>query len=237
LLPFGCAESLISFELAECLIRASRNLPYRLDAPLEIPRSLSVVWLRKALLHSACVEQYRTWTNATEPCESPVEAVGFLSLCTSLAMAGFPLAVTAAGESPQLPKLADRMTLAQVVLQEPADDYRIDIAVHFNCRVGRHIYCRDLAIECDGALFHNTPAQRAHDDTKSAFLADLGFSVFRFTGTEIWNDAPERIRRIIASLRGFCGQLIHGILPEPAAPRKKVKQPQRPGSEDKVCRT
>jgi very-short-patch-repair endonuclease len=237
LLPIGCGESLISLELAECLTSASRNLPYHTDAPLEIPRSRSVVWLRKALLRSACMQEYRAWMKAAEACESPIETVGFLCLCASLAIGGFPMTVTAPGESPQLPELADRMTLAQIVLQEPADDYRIDLALHFNCRLGKHIFCRDLAIECDGIEFHSTPMQRAHDDAKSKFLVDVGFSVLRFSGAETWNEAPELNQKIIRGLRRFCGQLIHGNLPDPAAPRTEVKHQQRPGSNDTVYRT
>jgi|GEM_PF-6633595 very-short-patch-repair endonuclease len=227
LLPIGCPESLVSLELAECLIHASRNLPYRSDRPVDIPRGKSIVRLRKALLDPFCVEHYRGWMKVAEACESPVEAVAFLSLCASLATAEFPLAVTTPGVIPELPELADRMTLAQVVLQEPADDYRIDIALHFNCRLGKHIYSCDLAIECDGLEFHSSPIQRARDETKSQFLANAGFSVFRISGAEIWNAAAKHDQRMITTLRRFCGQLIHGMLPEPVESRIKATNKQR----------
>lgn len=182
---------------------------------------------RKALLLPACMGQYRAWMDATDPCESPVEATAFLSLCASLSLAEIPLAITRPGEIPKLPDLADSMVLAQVTLQEPAEEYRIDIAVHFNCRLGANLYCRDLAIECDGTEYHSSPVQRARDDMKSRVLTGLGYSVFRFSGTEVWNQAPDCNERIMTNLRRFCGQLINGPLPKPTGPGARVAKPNK----------
>ena len=180
LLHIGSAESLISFELAHCLIHASRNLTYRVDAPLEIPRGDSITWLRKSLLLPVCVNKYRDSMEMIDPCESPLEAVSFLGLCASLSIAEIPVIVTKSGEVPALPILDDRMTVAQVVLQEPADKYRIDIALHFNCRLGKNLYRQNIAIECDGADYHSSPIQLAYDETKDRELTASGYSVDSF---------------------------------------------------------
>jgi len=216
LLPIGCAQSLISLELGQCLLRASRNLPYRLDAPLEIPRGDSIIWLRKALLLPQCSQNYREWMGAIDPCESPIEAVAFLGLCASLAIAEIPLLVTKAGEVPKLPVLDDRMVVSQIALQEPADKYRIDIALHFNCRMGRNLYRHNVAIECDGFEYHSSPLQRAHDDAKERDLLASGFSVFRFTGREIWNDAQRCTQETTKNLLRYGRRLIDGPKPKVA---------------------
>ena len=216
LLPIGCAESLTSFELGRCLIQASRDLPYRLDAPLEIPRGNSILWLRKALLLPVCIQSYRQWMELSAPCESPIEVVAFLALCTSLVIAEIPILVTKAGEVPKLPVLADRMVVAQITLQEPADIYRIDIALHFNCRLGENLYRHNVAIECDGIEYHSSPLQLAHDDAKERYLLASGFSVFRFGGKEIWNDAQRCSQQITTNLLRYCRRLIDGPRPRVA---------------------
>jgi very-short-patch-repair endonuclease len=216
LLPIGCAESLILLELGQCLIQASRNLPYRLDAPLEIPRGDSIIWLRKALLLPLCAQNYREWMSLIDPCESPLEAVAFLGLCASLSIAEIPLLVTKAGEVPKLPVLADRMVVAQLTLQEPADKYRIDIALHFNCRLGGNLYRHNIAIECDGIEYHSSPLQLAHDDAKERDLSASGFSVFRFGGKEIWNNAQRCSQQITNNLLRYCRSLIDGPRPRVA---------------------
>lgn len=214
LLPIGCNKSLISLELGQCLIHASRNLPYRSDAPLELPRGDSIVWLRKALLSPACINNYREWIGCIDPCESPIEAVAFLGLCVSLSLAEIPLLIAKPNGIPALPLLEDRMVVAQVVLQEPADRYRIDAALHFNCRLGNKFYRHNLAIECDGLEYHSSPLQIAHDNAKDKDLAAMGFSVHRFTGKDIWNNGRRCCQPIVRSLLNFCRQLIEGPLPE-----------------------
>lgn len=150
----------------------------------------------------------------TGPCESPIEAMSFLGLCVSLSLSEIPLLVTKPGEVPVLPSLVDRMVIAQLVLQEPADKYRIDIALHFNCRLGRNLYRHNLAIECDGLEYHSSPVQLAHDAAKDRYLSALGFSVHRLTGKEVWNNARHCNQRITNSLLRFCRQLIDGPLPK-----------------------
>jgi hypothetical protein len=49
---------------------------------------------------------------------------------------------------------------------------------------------KDIIIECDGHDFHErTKAQAARDKKRDRILQSIGYNVFRFTGSEIYNDA------------------------------------------------
>lgn len=67
------------------------------------------------------------------------------------------------------------------------DKYRIDFLIVKYCwSEKKHKY---LAIECDGHDFHErTKEQAKKDRSKDRKLQELGFTVFRFTGSEIWAD-------------------------------------------------
>ncbi len=56
--------------------------------------------------------------------------------------------------------------------------YRIDIAFP-NVK---------MAIECDGRAYHSTPGQIAHDQRRDQYMAGLGWTVLRFTGSRIHRD-------------------------------------------------
>lgn len=70
--------------------------------------------------------------------------------------------------------------------QVPCGRYSIDIALP-----GHRI-----AIECDGAAYHSTKAQKAHDRAKDKFLKANGWKVLRFTGKRIYKDLNGIIKRI-----------------------------------------
>lgn len=65
--------------------------------------------------------------------------------------------------------------------QAPIEGYRIDF-------VFRSLE-RAVAVECDGHDFHErTKAQARRDRSRDRRLQELGFKVFRFTGSEIYHD-------------------------------------------------
>ncbi|PGK51104.1 hypothetical protein CN918_25275 [Priestia megaterium] len=72
--------------------------------------------------------------------------------------------------------------------QIPCKGYRIDIGVYYKRK--------RIAIECDGKAFHSSHAQRTHDETKNRVLKKEGWTVFRFTGSEINKDVQECIQQI-----------------------------------------
>ncbi|ARK30760.1 endonuclease domain-containing protein [Halalkalibacter krulwichiae] len=70
--------------------------------------------------------------------------------------------------------------------QVPCGKYRIDLAL-----IGSK-----LAIECDGKAYHSSPAQKAHDRRKNAFLRKHGWKVLRFSGKRIYRDLNGVLRKI-----------------------------------------
>ncbi|MBU9714409.1 endonuclease domain-containing protein [Evansella tamaricis] len=75
--------------------------------------------------------------------------------------------------------------------QVPCGKFRIDIAFPV----------QKLAIECDGAAFHSTPKQKAHDRKKDTFLRKHGWKVLRFTGSQINGRMGYCLKRIEGELR------------------------------------
>lgn len=72
----------------------------------------------------------------------------------------------------------------QLWIVEPQHEvgrFRVDFAL-----LGEH--CK-IAVECDGHDFHEkTKHQAARDKSRDRELAAAGFTVLRFTGSEIWAD-------------------------------------------------
>lgn len=70
--------------------------------------------------------------------------------------------------------------------QFPVGKYRVDFQIMAYCHPKGW---RRLFVECDGHNFHErTKKQAAHDRSKDRALQMTGATVFRFTGSEIWND-------------------------------------------------
>jgi len=65
---------------------------------------------------------------------------------------------------------------------------------------------RKLVVECDGHEFHErTKEQAAKDRSRDRALSELGYDVFRFTGSEIWRDPFGCAEQVYQwALRGFC---------------------------------
>lgn len=69
--------------------------------------------------------------------------------------------------------------------------FRLDFAVF--CRRGA------VAVECDGEVWHDRPAQRARDGRKDAALGRLGWNVVRLAEADILADARACARRVAAA--------------------------------------
>lgn len=70
--------------------------------------------------------------------------------------------------------------------QVPCGRYSIDLAIP----------SLKLAIECDGKAYHSSPAQKAHDRRKNAFLRKNGWRVLRFSGRQINRELSKVLYRI-----------------------------------------
>jgi very-short-patch-repair endonuclease len=73
-----------------------------------------------------------------------------------------------------------------VQTQVPCGKYRIDMALP----------SLKIAIEADGKAYHSTPAQRAHDRRKNAYLRANGWRVLRFSGRQINHEMRHVLARI-----------------------------------------
>jgi very-short-patch-repair endonuclease len=70
--------------------------------------------------------------------------------------------------------------------QVPCGKYRIDMTLP----------TYRIAIECDGAAYHSSKAQKAHDSRKNKYLSEHGWKVLRFTGKRIHRDLRGIIKQI-----------------------------------------
>lgn len=79
-----------------------------------------------------------------------------------------------------------------VLMQVPVGEYRADFLIY-----GISAHSADpskwlrikLIVECDGHEFHEkTKAQAQRDKKRDRTLTTMGFTVMRFTGSEIWRD-------------------------------------------------
>lgn len=73
-----------------------------------------------------------------------------------------------------------------VKTQEKCGPYRIDLVLP--------LY--RIAIECDGKAYHSSPEQKKRDKRKTNYLRRHGWSVLRFTGSDINGNMSKVIRRI-----------------------------------------
>ena len=79
-------------------------------------------------------------------------------------------------------------------------DYRVDFAIQGY----------EIAIELDGHDYHKTKEQRTADAKRDRTLVSLGWTVLRFTGSEIWQDAAA------------CAMELHGMWSE-----REIERAQR----------
>lgn len=70
--------------------------------------------------------------------------------------------------------------------QAPVDRYRVDFLLSVRCYLPERT---GIVVECDGHDFHErTKEQAAKDKSRDRRLAELGYVVLRFTGSEIYRN-------------------------------------------------
>lgn len=77
-----------------------------------------------------------------------------------------------------------------VFLQEQIGPDRVDFLVVASLDTAR----TGIVVECDGREFHQ---DRLRDLERDCRLRDLGYSVIRFSGSEIWRNAPKCAERLL----------------------------------------
>jgi very-short-patch-repair endonuclease len=106
------------------------------------------------------------------------------------------------------------LALATVLIvdcQKQIGDYRVDflVTLHENpvfttqhYRIGTPAFSSCVIVECDGHGFHEkTKEQASNDKKRDRDLQASGFTVFRFSGSDIWKDAMKCADEIIEFLQ------------------------------------
>lgn len=143
-------------------------------------------------------------------CESPIEKQMALALwvCGN-AITGTEVEIDVTVYTQKIPEPYQLIIKPQTKIGE----YRVDFLLQYrtifpkieNQKIIRDFEsCKQLIIECDGHEFHEkTKEQSKRDKERDRLMQSMGYLVFRYTGSEIWNDAfkcaSESIRAIIDS--------------------------------------
>lgn len=64
-----------------------------------------------------------------------------------------------------------------------------------------------IAIEIDGHDYHKTKEQRTHDAKRDRYLQRQGWTVVRFTGSEVYQDAAKCVNEVLALLPDKLGKI------------------------------
>jgi hypothetical protein len=160
---------------------------------------------------------------AVASCESPIEQL-LLGEMLALGMVEFaeeiPSVVRAwaagrvlytPGQFPSFVALlnitadADCCIFGQFPLAGGKRNFRLDFAIAVEWWSAGSFYSRWVAVECDGHDYHErTKTQAAHDRSKDRALTASGWTVVRFTGSELYANAygcVQELERIVLSTR------------------------------------
>jgi very-short-patch-repair endonuclease len=92
--------------------------------------------------------------------------------------------------------------LRAVVQQHPVGPYRLDFAM-----LGVHDDTQPVAIEIDGHDYHErTKAQARHDRRRDRWLAQHGWLVLRYTGSEVFRDPDRLVRELVDTLEPWLSE-------------------------------
>ena len=88
--------------------------------------------------------------------------------------------------------------------QAKIENYRADFLLTFKSSEPGFEKGRQLVVECDGHDFHDkTKQQASRDKERDREMKKLGYDVFRFTGSDIWNDAFSCAKEAIDMVTGI----------------------------------
>lgn len=96
-------------------------------------------------------------------------------------------------------KLCDTTTMI-VRPQVDIDGWRVDFLIHVLSQdpVTDEVSWKRLIVECDGHDFHErTKEQAARDRARDRSVTMNGYTIFRFTGSELWRDPIRCVDQVI----------------------------------------
>ena len=128
--------------------------------------------------------------------DSPIEKILFLALfgCVKFTLTEFgDVRLSETGDHARLHAPRQRDCL-YVTPQAPVQQYRLDFLVEVFDGEG----WLKLAVECDGHDFHEkTKKQAARDKARDRIIVTEGYTLFRFTGSEIYADPMKCAEQIV----------------------------------------
>lgn len=168
-----------------------------------LDQSFLTIAARALHIQAATVSVQAIITRCAQVCESPVElalalALGFVGRQQSCAVLyDFGDAVIGDAEGDSTLRIHPQATLC---------DYRIDLLLTMQAFEdgpnGVIVGSKQLAIEADGAEFHDrTREQAIRDRKRDRQLQAIGLSIFRFAGGEVWRDVFGCARESISFLK------------------------------------
>lgn len=96
---------------------------------------------------------------------------------------------------------------AEFIVIEPQakiENYRADFLLTYRSSFPGFEKDRQLIVECDGHDFHDkTKQQASRDKERDREMKKLGYEVFRFTGSDIWNDVYSCAKEAIDMVTGI----------------------------------
>jgi very-short-patch-repair endonuclease len=144
-------------------------------------------------------------------CESEIErrllvCMQMLFVGSKLGKSGYCLLVPPGDTVDFAATEADRI-ISVIRPQHQVHKYRADFVVQrafWDSLAGREIRTPEIVVECDGHDYHERTSEQAqHDKSRDRALASLGYTVVRFTGSEIFNRAAECAWEISELLAGL----------------------------------
>lgn len=131
------------------------------------------------------------WERMLGKTGSPIEALFLEAFCPSAIERGYEVAKRSRA----------REGVIVVGVQKPVGErYRADFLISYPF-FGAHFA---VVVECDGHDFHErTKRQAAHDRRRDRELQQLGYQVFRFTGSELSADARGCAAEVLTAIEEF----------------------------------
>ncbi len=127
------------------------------------------------------------WERVFGKTESPIESQFLAAFCEAAFAHGY-----------EVGKVSKSFQTIGLEIQKVIDRIRTDFLVSYMMPTG----LLEIVVECDGHSFHErTKEQAAKDRSRDRALQGLGYIVFRFTGSEIHQDA-----------RGCAGEVLDQIM-------------------------
>lgn len=169
-----------------------------------LDQSFLTIAARALYIQAAAVSVQAIITRCAQVCESPVElalalALGFVGRQQSCAVL-YDFGDAVIGD-------AEVDSTLRIRPQAPLCDYRIDLLLTMqkieDGTEGIIVETKQLAVEADGAEFHDrTQEQAIRDRKRDRQLQAMGLSVFRFAGSEVWRDVFACARDTLSFLNG-----------------------------------